>query len=174
MTVVYPDRIYSAKKQVWQWLPAVANPSAGPTVAEWTAGLATQIHYEADQMQFTASAATQEAQRYSDQYSTITPGRKKIEIPDVEVYTDPQQPDSTTYALAKAWKAEPIGFLALRAGIDADTAAAAAQNVSVLVKVKIIDMLLRAPNPSDAGDFYRHKFQVLPQGDPISDVKLTA
>lgn len=171
MTIVIPDRLFTSKQQVWQWIPTIAN-TAAPTVAEWTAGFGTQIYYEADQMKYTPTADTAEAQRYSDKYSTITPGRKKMEFPNVETYVDPQAPDSTVYKLATSWALEPTGYLALRAGVDDATAPAAAQNISILVRVKIIDLGLTPPDPSNASDFYTRQFQVLPQSDPIFDVKL--
>lgn len=174
MTITYPEKIYTAKKNVWQWIPTIANLTTGPTVAEWNAGFATQCSYDADQMQYTVTADTQESQRYCDEFATVAPGRKSLSFPDVEVYVDPQKPTDAGYKLATAWIPEPTGSLALRAGVDATTAAAATQVVSMIVPVKIVSLLLRAPNPAEAQDTYKWKFQILPQGDPIVNRTLSA
>ncbi len=174
MTVTYPDKVFAAKKTTWLWIPTIGNVATGPTLAEVNAGFAFQCSFDADQMQYETSADNATSQRYCDQYASTDPGRKTLSFPDIEVIYDPQVPTSVNYKLATAWIPEPTGYIALRAGIDTSTAPAATQILSILQKVKIQSLLTKAPNPSEANDFYRWKFGVLPQGDPIVNRAISA
>lgn len=167
MTITYPDKVYAAKKTTWQWIPTIANTATGPTLSEFNAGFAIQCHFDADQMQYTVSIDSTESQRYCDQYASQEPGRKKLEFGDIDVLVDPQAPTSVTYKLATAWIPEPVGYLALRAGVDTSVAAATTQTLSIVQKVKVQSLLLKAPDPTKANDFFAWRFHLLAQGDPL-------
>ena len=123
MTISYPPRVSTQKLNHWRWMPAVAAIAA-PKLSEWTAGIAAQCSFSADQMQVVMSMTPGSVQRYCDAYDTQTPGRKALDLGTVDIYVDPSSPSSATYPLNVAWKAEPTGFLALRAGYADDLAAA--------------------------------------------------
>lgn len=172
MSISYPTKVYSQKLNHIRSIPAIASATLAPTVAEWTAGIAAQCSFDASQFQYQLSADNGTSQRYCDAYETTTPGRKKIDAFDVEVYVDPQLPTSASYALATAWKLEPNVFIALRPGLSDTTAGAAGQIVSPIFPAKIQSLGLIAPNPGDSSDVYRWLFKVLPTGDPKWDVAI--
>lgn len=174
MSVTYPESIYTAKKNWWHWIPAIANVATGPTVAEMTAGFAIHCSFDADAMQYEVSASKQEVQRYCDEFATVAPGRKTLTFNPVEVFVDPQQPTSVNYKLATAWIPEPAGFVALRAGLPTTTAIAAAQTLSLVQKVKVISLMLKAPDPTKPEDTYKWRFELLPTGDPIQNRPIAA
>lgn len=171
--IAYPAKVYSTKKVAWFWVPAIAVPSA-PKVAEITAGIPIQCSIEADQFAFTGSMDTGSSQRYCESFVSDEPGQKKLDLGNVEVYADPQNLAGTDYAVATAWKAEPTGYLCMRAGIAHDTAVAAAQVLSIVAKTKIANLGPIAPKPSDATDGFRWNFQLLRLGDPLFDVAISA
>jgi hypothetical protein len=171
MTINYPTKVYTQKLNHIRSIPAVASITA-PKLSEWTAGIAAQCSFEADQFQYALSAASGTSQRYCDAYETTTPGRKKLESFDMEVYVDPQLPTDVNHALATAWKLEPSVFIALRPGIADTTAGAVGQILSPIFPAKIQSLGLLPPKPSDANDSYRWLFKVLPTGDPSWDVAI--
>ena len=171
MTINFPSKVRAAGKNNWTYVPAIAIPSA-PTIAELNAGIMTQASYDADQMRPSGSSDTQAEQRYMQEFESQGRGRKKFEFADVEVIFDPQTPDSVDYELATAWIAEPDGYMVARLGVAHDAAFAAAQVLSVIVPVSIVDLLPVAPDPSKPNDAYRRLFQILTTGDPITDVTI--
>lgn len=173
MTINYPTKVYTSKLNHIRSMPAVANLSA-PKVAEWTAGIAAQCSFEADQFQYSLSADSGTSQRYCDAYETAVPGKKKIESFDVEVYVDPQNPTDVNHSLATAWKLEPNVVIAVRPGIADTLDGAAGQILAPIFPAKIQSLGLLAPKPSDANDSYRWLFKVIPTGDPAWDVALVA
>jgi len=171
MTINFPSKVRAAGKNNWTYVPVILDPSA-PTIVELNAGIMTQASYDADQMRPAGSADTQAEQRYSQEFESQGRGRKKFEFGDVDVIFDPQTPDSVEYELATAWMAEPDGFMVARLGVAHDAVFAAAQVLSVIVPVSIVDLLPVAPDPSKANDAYLRRFQILTTGDPITDVTL--
>ena len=168
----FPTKVRTAKKQAWLWLPAVANLDA-PTVVEYNAGIPVQCSIEADQFDYKVTVDTATSQRYCEEFESETAGRKKLDLGDIEVIADPQDPTSPNYAVAAAWSEEPTGVLVLRAGLAHDVPAATDQVLSIVVPVQVVDLGLRAPKPGDTKDFYARHFQLLVQGDPRFDVALS-
>lgn len=171
MTISYPPRVSTQKLNHWRWMPAVAAIAA-PKLTEWTAGIAAQCSFSADQMQVVMSMTPGSVQRYCDAYDTQTPGRKALDLGTVDIYVDPSSPSSATYPLNVAWKAEPTGFLALRAGYADDLAAAVGQNLALIAPVKVVDLGYVGPKPTDANDVYTRRYQLLLTGDPKVDVAI--
>ena len=173
MTINFPSKVRAAGKNNWTYVPAIAVPSA-PTIIELNAGIMTQASYDADQMRPSGSSKTEAEQRYSQEFESQGRGRKTYDFGDVDVIFDPQAPDSVDYELATAWLTEPDGFMVARLGVDHDAEFAAAQVLSVIVPVSIVDLLPVAPDPSKPNDAYLRKFQILTTGDPITDVTIAA
>lgn len=171
MTISYPTKVYTQKKNAWQYMPTVLA-MATPKVTEWNAGIAVQCSIDASALQYDLAAATGKSQRYCDLYETETPGRKTISLGMIDVYADPSAPTAAPYALATAWKLEPAGYLALRSGYADDLAAATAQNVTVLCPIKVQSLGLVPPNPGDSTDVYHWRFNLLVTGDPKWDIAL--
>lgn len=171
MTINFPSKVRAAGKNNWTYVPVIAIPGA-PTIAELNAGIMTQASYDADQMRPSGKADTQAEQRYSQEFESQGRGRKTFDFADVEVIYDPQEPTSVDYKLATLWLTEPDGFMVARFGVAHDAAFAAAQVVSVIVPVSIVDLLPVAPDPSKPNDAYRRLFQILTTGDPITDVTI--
>lgn len=171
MTISYPTRVSTQKLNHWRFMPAVAA-IATPKLSEWTAGIAAQCSFSADQMQYAMSMSPGSVQRYCDAYDTETKGRKKLELGTVDIYVDPANPTSASYPLNVAWRAEPTGFLALRAGYADDLAAAVGQNLALIAPIQVVDLGYVGPKPSDVNDIYTRRYQLLLTSDPKTDVAI--
>lgn len=135
MTIITPEGVSTlGNESVW-FIPAIANPVAGITVAEATAGTPLQTAINAFVAQGEQGVTSDMRLSSVEEYEN--PGRNKVSIEPFEIVYDPQDlTNATTYKAYSVLPEGTSGFLVDRRGLPHATAWAVTQDV-IIYPVKI-------------------------------------
>lgn len=130
MTAVFPDGVSVLGNEGLWYVPSIADPAIGVTVAELAAGVAVQTAIRGFNPQGTQNSSQDIRLSSVDQYEN--PGRNQVSIDPIEVVYDPQDPDNATkYKAYTVLVPNSSGFLVDRRGLTESDAAAADQIVDI-------------------------------------------
>ncbi|MBK9156718.1 MAG: hypothetical protein IPM11_01080 [Micropruina sp.] len=130
MTITIPDGVATLGAESVYWVPAIANPATGATVAELNAG--TPIQCAINSFAPNGDQGSSQDLRLCSVDELENPGRNKITISAIELVYDPQMPTNTTaYAAYSALAPRAKGFLVDRRGMPHAQAFAAGQFVDI-------------------------------------------
>jgi len=111
------------------YLPTVANPDTGVTVAEFTAGLNLSCAIAGFAPSSEQSTVTRT--RYCSRAGYEIPGTVTTSIPAIEYVYDPQEPDSDEYEWYSVLAQGVTGYFANRLGMAFEDAVTAGQYVDL-------------------------------------------
>lgn len=176
MSVTYPAPlepigIDAAGKGALVFVPAIANPAVGPTVAEIAAGVNLSCALYA--WNPAGSQSTVERSRYCSRVISESLGKATYKADPIQYDYDPQDPESDEYPAYAALIPDTKGYLVDRRGLDYATAMAAAQ----IVDIYPVQMGVRSRVAIDVkqeGDKLRVEQAVAITGEPFFDVKVVA
>lgn len=170
MTAVFPDGVSTlGNESVW-YVPSIADPESGVTIAELTAGVKIQTAIRGFNPQGTQNSS--QDVRLSTVDLLENPGRNQVSIDPIEVVYDPQDPDSATkYKAYTTLVPGSSGFIVDRRGLPEGDAAVAAQIVDIYT-VKLGARNRVSVDPTQDGGKFASTIKPFVSGPTYQDVSI--
>lgn len=167
-----PPGIDAAGNSKLSFVPAIANPAVGPTVAELTAG--TDISCALYTFMPSTTQNTVSRAKYCHRQASQSLGRAATTIEPIEYDYDPQKPDAAEYAYYAALVPGTVGYIVDRRGLDAKTVAFAADQYVDIYPVQLGERSRVAVDSTAEGDKLRTRQAVAVIGEVLYDRKIQA
>lgn len=123
MTVELPESVTAEGNVRAAFIPAIANPATGPTVAEMAAGVLLSLYLDPAWAGFTGTQSKGERRRYGSRETFQRLGRTSNEVAQLRYSYVPQELGTPGYAANEVYEtlAEGTkGYLVLGYGLDAE------------------------------------------------------